>query len=297
VEIALRFPVTIVQLPAQWPLSAAAGRYVGLRHARGDLVLFVDGDYVLVPEWLAASILAFQNDPTVAAVCGRDVEELTGDSLLMRFAKQATESSIGEPEAIPIGLYRKDALESVGGIHPFLKGGEDRDLAHRLRSSGYRLLRIDQNMGIHRWAESGTLDFITYFRSVMAWSVGDGQALRARLHERQIRAEALRRYANVRHLANHLTGLTLLAVLCSNLLWVLRPELWPVLVADVAFVAGLVEIRKTKKWTWHEMAFQFHPILYSLLRQVGFTLGFLSTPRDPALYPSGELVLRRESVP
>ena len=297
VEIARRYPVTIVQLLSTWPLSAAAGRYVGTRHVRGDLVLYVDGDYVLSEDWLSSAIRALRGDPATAAVCGRDIEEFTGDSLLLRAAKRSIEALTGEPEAVPIGLYRREALEAVGGVHPFLKGAEDRDVAHRLRAAGYRLRRLPVDMGVHRWAESGPLDYITYFRSVLVWSLGDGQTVRVRWRSPRVRAETVKRYASVRHLGNHLLGLTLVALLAANVLWALLPLTWPVAVADAAFAGSLLAVGRSRGWTWREVAFEFHVVPYSLIRHAGFLLGFLRRRRDPAEYPTGERVIQSAVVP
>jgi len=291
VEIARRFPVSIVHLPPDWPLSAAAGRFVGLRHARGDLVLFVDGDYVLFPEWLAPAIRTLQSDPAVAAVCGKDLEEATGDSLLMRYEKALVESLRGEPAAVPVGLYRRRALESVGGIHPFLRGAEDRDVAYRLRDAGLHLVRIDEDMGVHGWADRGALDFITYFRSVLAWSIGDGQVYRIRRGVRNLVADTRRRYLTVRHLVNYLLGLGLLALVLVNLSGlVIGP--WVPLAADAFALAAFLGTGWAKSWGPRETVFRLHVFPYSLIRHAGFLAGFLHPPPEPSRYPKGERVVR-----
>ncbi len=290
VEIAKEFPITIIKLGADWPLSAAAGRFVGLRNTDSDLVLFVDGDYVLFDDWLPEAIRAIRKEQRIGAVCGRDVEEATGDSLLMRFSKQSTESLVGEPEAIPIGLYRRQAITEVGGIHPFLRGGEDRDLACRLRAAGYQLLRINHVMGLHRWSDAGPLNFITYFRSVLVWSIGDGQSLRARFEFRPIRDAALRRYANVRHLFNYMVGLVLVAFAIANSALLSAAALPYVLLSDFALFLVLQSVRKRRGWTWRELLFRFHVVPYSIVRHSGFIAGFLFRPRDPLRYPTGEQI-------
>src|SRR2546422_383044 len=132
VEIARRFPISIVQLKPGWPLSAGAGRYVGLRHAHGQLILFVDGDYRLFDDWLPSAIRTIRGDLRLAAICGRDIEGSGGRSVLSRYQKASLEALRSDPEAVPVGLYRRDLLEKAGGINPFLKGAEDRDLAWRV---------------------------------------------------------------------------------------------------------------------------------------------------------------------
>ena len=295
VEIAQRFPVTIVQLGADWPLSAAAGRFVGLRHANGEMILFVDGDYVLHEEWLPVAIRTLRSEASVAAVCGIDVEETKGDTILERRQRDWLNALRGAPEAVPIGLFRRGAIDSVGGIHPFLKGGEDRDLAQRLRAAGHHLVRIDRPMGVHRWAEGGRMDYFTYFRSVMTWSLGDGQAFRARRGSAAIDTETRRRYANVRFLQSYLLSIVLFVLLGINLLSaVLLP--WIAIFTDGVTVASLWAVRRRKGWSWKELAFQFHVVPYVVVRHGGFLAGFLRRIPNPSDYPSGETVLKTGEI-
>src|SRR2546421_4207121 len=200
VEIAAGYPATIIQLPANWPLSAAAGRRVGARHARGNLVLFVDGDSTISEEWLPDAIACIESDESIAAVSGKVLEESGGDSILERYMLAESVRPRAAPEAVSTGLFRREAYEAVGGMHPYLKGGEDRELAHRLRSAGYRLVMLDTMMGRHRMADVQKLSYITYFRSVFIWSFGDGQAFRISRHLPSVVAETRVRYLNIEHL-------------------------------------------------------------------------------------------------
>ena len=293
VEIARRYPITIVQLLPEWPLSAAAGRHVGLRHARGELVLFLDGDYVIAEDWLSEAVRVLRQQPEIAAVCGQDVEEMTGDSVLLRYAKGLLDASSGEPEAIPVGLYRRTALEAAGGIQPFLRGAEDRDLAYRIRAFGYRLHRLPRTMGVHRWADDGALDYMTYFRSVLLWSVGDGQLFRSRRKMRIVASDMRRRYANVRYLRNYLVGIVLSAIVLANLVaWFVTPLLLPIAFLDVGLVITADAARRRSGRSWKEAAFGLHVVPYSLVRHVGFAIGFLRPTREPGGYPRGERVLQ-----
>ena len=56
VQIVEKYPVSIIRLSSLAPLSASAGRHVGLKHARGRRILYVDGDFELSPPWLAEAI-------------------------------------------------------------------------------------------------------------------------------------------------------------------------------------------------------------------------------------------------
>lgn len=290
VEIARNYPVAIIHLPGDWPLSAAAGRYIGARHASGGMLLFVDGDFVLTPEWLPAAIHALLKDETVAAVCGPEIEELTGNSTLMRHLKAHIESLRGEPTAINVGLYRRQALETAGGIHPFLKGAEDRDVAYRLRARGYRLTRIGQTMGTHYWSDKRSMDFLTYFRSVLIWSVGDGQLYR--LHRRQHMAgrDIRRRYFNARYAYDYLLGLGLVLLILVNLTMFLGVGLSITAIVDVGAILLILAAKYSRRQTWNEFLFGLHVVPYALIRLGGFLYGYSRQPPDPSGYPSGEQV-------
>ena len=81
VQKAKSFPVTILGLKDDWPLSAAAGRQMGFEHSRGDLLFFIDGDTVVETTWLAHA-LSFIKREGIAAIGGIVVDEVKGRSLL-----------------------------------------------------------------------------------------------------------------------------------------------------------------------------------------------------------------------
>jgi glycosyltransferase involved in cell wall biosynthesis len=292
VEIAKVYPVTIVQLPEDWPLSAAAGRHVGARRACGELLFFVDGDSIVAEDWLPAAVHRLRADPLIAAASGKVLEESGGDSVLERYMRAESVRPGGAPEAVSTGLFRRKAYEAVGGMHPYLRGGEDRELAHRLRNAGFRLVKLDMLMSRHHMADVRKLSYTMYYRSVYVWSFGDGQAFRISHGVPSIAAETRVRYLNIEHLRNHWLGLNLLLLTLVNILVVLLPSAWPLLFVDVGVVAILAAVRISRGLTWREMLFPLHVVPYSIIRQSAFVLGFLTRPRDPNTYPTGERILK-----
>ncbi len=92
-EVAARYPVEVLRLSHDQPLSAAAGRYVGFAWSTGEHILFLDGDMELHPGWLdrGLGILAEHRDAGV--VTGRlldpaaDISPDSGEALSeVRFA-------------------------------------------------------------------------------------------------------------------------------------------------------------------------------------------------------------------
>lgn len=146
VEIAGRYPITIVRIEPGADLSASAGRYLGTLRASGKYILFVDGDMILIHDWIR-NALSFFDDQTVGAVGGRLFRVYPGEAL-----------SFDHPDTYPLGrvdrlggagLYRRDVLEKTGSFNPFVKGEEERELGYRINTAGYRILRVDVPMVYH----------------------------------------------------------------------------------------------------------------------------------------------------
>jgi glycosyltransferase involved in cell wall biosynthesis len=289
-EIAATFPVRILAIPSYWPLSAAAGRYVGMRHTASEVVLFVDADFVLDPVWLPGALREF-TDPTVAGVCGVDRESLQGTNMISRYVAELTARSTptgvrSEAEGIAVGLYRRDWIERAGGVQPFLKGAEDRDLALRVRALGGRLVKTRAVMGFHHWTPGEDLNLTEYFRSVARWSFGEGQAARHAIREPLIRSFYFKRYFNLRHLIQLELALVLFTWCLGLLVTAVtsRPVVLAGLLAiGLATLAGTARLRSE---TVRETLFRLHQGAYAIIRIGGFLLGTAKRTRRADEYPS-----------
>lgn len=145
VEIAKRYPINIVRLDPSWNLSAAAGRYIGTCYSNGDLILYLDGDMELDPEWLDHSIPFALEHPQVAVVGGyrRDVYIEKGQIVSEVDWGQSSQGYAMDVKYIGGAmLCRRLALQEVGGFQPYLKSEEEVDLCMRLRYAGYKLVRL-----------------------------------------------------------------------------------------------------------------------------------------------------------
>ncbi|MDH4196738.1 MAG: glycosyltransferase [Candidatus Aminicenantes bacterium] len=152
----------------------------GVRASRFDLLAFTDADCLIPPAWLRTITRAFR-DPRLAAA-GGSAYPPRGTS-----GFELWSACVGHPAGGAIGLeanvapgaegidfvpgcnsvYRRGALEDVGGFNPdFEDGGEDIDVSRRLRAKGYFLDYVLDLFVYHK--PRPTLR--AYFR----WNVGVG---------------------------------------------------------------------------------------------------------------------------
>jgi cellulose synthase/poly-beta-1,6-N-acetylglucosamine synthase-like glycosyltransferase len=137
--------------------TAAQGRNAGWRVARGAIVLFLDGDTILHPRFVADSLASFE-DPTIAVVWGHRRETLETPSLYNRvldldwiYPPGFTAFCGGD------ALFRRATLEAAGGYDETLIAGEEPELCRRITALGQRILHVDRPMtghdlGITRWS-------------------------------------------------------------------------------------------------------------------------------------------------
>ncbi len=143
----------------------AAARNLGIRYAKGEVVVFLDADTVPQPGWFQTLLGPF-DDPAVVGVKGRYRSEQRG--LVARFAQLEFEAKYkrlerqsrteGSVDFIDTGnaAYRRDALVTVGGFDESFpaQSAEDVDLAFRLAARGAKFVFAPQASVLHWHAES-----------------------------------------------------------------------------------------------------------------------------------------------
>ncbi len=129
--------------------SAALGRNAGWQAARSPLILFLDGDTLLHPDFVVKSLPAFEDDQ-VAVVWGHRREIRPEASIYNRvldldwiYPPGSSEFCGGD------ALMRRSVLEEVGGFDATLIAGEEPELCHRMRTKGYIILHVDRPMTKH----------------------------------------------------------------------------------------------------------------------------------------------------
>ncbi|MCK4366979.1 MAG: glycosyltransferase [Thermoplasmata archaeon] len=296
VEIASKFPVGIVRLSRTWPLSAGAGRSIGFSICSGSLVLFVDGDCILQENWLPVALKAIGPDD-VAGVDGNLVHMIDKGNFFHAILKESESSqavsSVGEVDTLGQALFKRDAIQEVGGYNPFLKGGEDRDIAYRLRREGYRILRVPEISVHHRWAgKKGNLRYFDILKSTFYWAFGDGQATRWNFSDRSIRSAQRERYLRSGEFKGLFPASILALLLCVNLLAAFTVSVASVLFAlavDLLTLLGILLIGRHKRFGFRRALYEsFSTTPYLLIRFPSFFLGFCYGSKNPDVYPKVE---------
>ena len=129
--------------------SAALGRNAGWREARAPYVLFLDGDTILHPDFVAAAFKAL-DDPQVAVVWGHRREIHPEQSLFNRVLDLDWVYPPGPADFCGgDALMRMAVLRAVDGFDATLIAGEEPELCQRIRALGHVIQHIDHPMTGH----------------------------------------------------------------------------------------------------------------------------------------------------
>ncbi len=180
---------------AQGP-GLSGARNTGVDHATSPIVLFLDDDATPDDTWIDDLTAPFA-DPDIVGVGGRADPEWTGGSppwwMPTEFLWVVGCSYRGLPEnratiRNPIGCnmaFRRDAIQAVGGFSAALGrvkdkpvGGEETDLAIRVRSTVGGTIVYEPNALVHHAVESRRMT-PRYFAS-RCWFEGRSKAVLAR---------------------------------------------------------------------------------------------------------------------
>jgi GT2 family glycosyltransferase len=149
VELACRGGATAITLnPGR--TTAAMGRNAGWTRATSDLILFLDGDTILDPDFPVVACKALAQDAQISVVWGHRREINPQASVFNRvldldwiYPPGITEFCGGD------AMMRRKALVEVEGFDDSLIAGEEPDLCRRMRALHYKILHIDHPMTGH----------------------------------------------------------------------------------------------------------------------------------------------------
>jgi len=177
VAVAERHAARVLRQPGP-VATAAAGRNLGWRAARFDLVHFVDGDTEMDPGWLRKAVSALRRSD-VYCVYGH-CEEVAPRASVYNFCFHHDWYRAPGPVAAAggIALFRRAVLEHVDGFDEQLVAGEEPEMCHRITAAcGGIILVLDEPMVRH---DIHMYRFSQYWRRCRR--TGYGYAEVSRLH-------------------------------------------------------------------------------------------------------------------
>ncbi len=135
--------ITFIETPK--PISAAAARNLGARHATGEWLLFTDADCIATPDWATHMLTCFAHGHTVVGGGVNIASESSTywtlcDNLLTLTTSLESTSAMWYLPSLNFGIRRALFL-ALGGFDETFPGaaGEDVDFSLRLQQHGERL--------------------------------------------------------------------------------------------------------------------------------------------------------------
>lgn len=151
------------------PTGAAAARNLGLKHACGAVIIYVDDDVVIeAPNFIAAHVRAY-HDPAVGAVCGRCIEVVKrrqwggapGIVPVLGLVTGAPESQVDCYVKNLKGAnmsFRRDVLVAAGGFDERFGAPcmyEESDVAWKVQRLGFKIAYRSDAVLIHLGSPGG----------------------------------------------------------------------------------------------------------------------------------------------
>lgn len=138
---------------------AAENRNLGLQHARGEFVQFLDGDMKLEPGWIQAGLALLQRRPQTAVVWGHIRE--ANPNRLYRALQLDWEFEEGSTRYCGgAALFRRGLLASLGGFPEDVAYGEEPYLCWRIRNELAKdVYHLHEPMVLHDLAYGGPWDY------------------------------------------------------------------------------------------------------------------------------------------
>jgi glycosyltransferase involved in cell wall biosynthesis len=127
-------------------------RQIVVDNAEGDYIVWIDDDLVLTSDYVKNQVEFMEKNPNVGAARGgyddvstNHIVDIINYALLVP-SKQSKLKTIGTGGSI----FRLKALEKINGFDVQIKGaGEDQDVSHRIRESGWKLA-INDSSRLHQ---------------------------------------------------------------------------------------------------------------------------------------------------
>ncbi len=133
----------------------AAARNSAIKHASGDIIVFLDADALASPQYIEEMVAGFSGED-VAGVNGRAIESMQ-KTIYDKWRKEVLFQEWGDAHREEVyflfgmcAAYRKKVLEEVGGFSELFRiSGEDMDISYRIRKMGHRLVYTPKALVYH----------------------------------------------------------------------------------------------------------------------------------------------------
>ncbi|HID62357.1 MAG TPA: glycosyltransferase family 2 protein [Anaerolineae bacterium] len=261
---------------------------IGIRHARGDVVIRVDGHTVIAPDYVRKCVEYLQRDdvdnvgglmrPVGETYFGRAVALATSSPFGIGNSKFHYSEKEQSVDTVYLGAYPRQVFDRIGLFDERFVVNQDYELNYRLRAAGGRILCTPEIRSVYYCRESPAALGRQYFRYGF-WKVHT-----LRKHPRSLK---------IRHLAapTLVAGIVTLAILGLGLqpMWyllALGAALYLALAAAFAF-ARVIKTRSLDLWPGVVIAF----LTLHLAWGTGFWVGVLRSllglgsgedpPREP----------------
>ena len=155
VKIAEELGVKVILLDSSEPYTAARGRNTGanyLLEVNPDLefIQFIDGDSYIVNEWLEEASSELASNKDTAVVCGILTEQSPELSVYNTLFNLEWNKPSGEVSACGGNMMvRAKYFKQLEGFDQTLIAGEDPELCLRMRQQGWKIFKLDCQMGFH----------------------------------------------------------------------------------------------------------------------------------------------------
>jgi glycosyltransferase involved in cell wall biosynthesis len=164
-EVASRYPISIVQLLNKQDRGCGAAAQLGFQHCAGEYLYLIDGDMVLHQSFLKKALMTLYENPEIAGVGGivNDMN-IVNEEFQLRDRRRKPHLEPGPVGWLAGGgLYRRSAIDSVRYLADRnLHGDEEFELGLRLRSRGWTLVRLNETAVNHYGHTSGGYEMMWY---------------------------------------------------------------------------------------------------------------------------------------